>query len=598
MKKALSLSLYLCCGASAHPFASYLDGAFMSFGMDVGGGSALESVRSAPNANAAKIAAYKANLAAYNNALTQLKANQAQTLTQLQKYAQQLASLNPNSTQIAQILATLQDRLTRALHVQALTGLEQDTSSYQNYLNQLISSYQAKNQALLTQAQESITQYKSALGNVNKDNQQTLTQALNTLNTLNTQATQAAKELGITYTPITPPVQSSQISSLTPAQVIQAINTLASDIKTLTSTIGTDISQLSNKDKGVALQNANKVAQLTNAANAAKTAATSAATAAKTANTKALSQIAGIAQILGQAFHNQWMQYAVGEKWGKSPTGINNLTYANSGRTCIIPNIVAGNMSSAGPHNCGSSYPSAPELPTGLTLSEMWNTLFNVAQLSKYGASQYVGAEPYFANNAQAQAAIKQEFAYLNSYLSPSNFAGNFTNSKLYTMFSDALSSGNIAQAQSLLKDYTSSMIPYMLGVFEENQYWLGRTPSPTNTQENNAFKGYCTSGGPLWIGLDRCQHIGYGDITFLGGLAFNSEQVASIIGTSTNTQQSSNIVLSTNPTISAQASIASSAITSAQSAQSTATSAQAAATKAQQALSDFKPTPLPYPIP
>uniref|UniRef100_UPI001315882C hypothetical protein n=1 Tax=Helicobacter salomonis TaxID=56878 RepID=UPI001315882C len=572
MKNTLILGLFLLNPPLfAHPFASYLDGAFVSFGMNVGGGSALESVRSAPDANAAKIAAYQANLQAYNNALAQLKANQAQTLTQLQKYAQQLASLNPNATQVAQILSALQNHLSRTIQAQAfLAGLSQDTSNYQNYLNQLVSSYQAKNQALLNQAQESIAQYESALKSVNQDNQQTLIQALNTLSALNTQAAQAAKELGITYTPITPPVQSSQVSSLSPAQVIQAIGTLASDIQALASTIGTDIDKLKSDDKQVILQNASKVAQLTNAANAAKAAAATAATAASNAKANAFSQIASISQKLGQAFHNQWMQYAVGEAWG-----VNNFTYANSGRTCIISNIVSGNTSFVGPNYCGGSTFPNIKLPSGLSLPDMWNTLFNVAQLAPYANSKYIGAEAYF-DNPRTQAYLKQAWDYMNSYLSPNNFQGNFAGSKLATMFENALSGGDFTQAQSLLTNYTQDMIPYMLYTFYNIPYWIAYYGN------SNTLPGpFCHNTGALFQGLNRCETLFNTSITLLGALSFTDAQMSSI-----------------ESAINAQGKIAAGAINNAQSAQTAATQAQVAATKAQQALSDFKPTPLPYPIP
>ncbi|BEG57383.1 hypothetical protein NHP21005_10710 [Helicobacter sp. NHP21005] len=94
-------------GLSAHPFASYLDGPFVSFGMDVGGGSIAHEYFYDPPINAVKQQAYQTKLKAYQEAIAKIKANQTQTINTLKIIAGQLANLTPTSPQATTLLAKL-----------------------------------------------------------------------------------------------------------------------------------------------------------------------------------------------------------------------------------------------------------------------------------------------------------------------------------------------------------------------------------------------------------------------------------------------------------------------------------------------------------
>ncbi|WP_120944140.1 hypothetical protein [Helicobacter labacensis] len=301
----------------------------------MGGGNSVESVRSVPSNNTQEIQAYHQELQDYNNAIAKLKANQAQTITQLKALAQQLQSLNPNSIALNTLLAKIQSYIANPSG--DLSQITTSVTDYQNYLNKILTDYQDANQNLVNQAQSALKKYQQALSHSTSQNQVILQNAIKTFDSYNTQIAQVAKELGIPYTPLAlPPILQGNISSLTPAQVSQAIATLSGDISHMISVVSGDIQGLSKANQKIAIENANKLSTLTND----KT----------TAISQALSQITGLTQIVGRAFHNQWVRYADGKTFFLN-NGTTGKSFINAGDTCVFDIIINNQASSI--NNCG-----------------------------------------------------------------------------------------------------------------------------------------------------------------------------------------------------------------------------------------------------
>lgn len=106
--KQLGLIYFLCfLIAHAHPYSSYLDGAFFSFGMDAGGGNVLEGDHTEPSDDIQKINAYHEELKDYQNAMNTLQANKTQTMQTLQTLLEDLQNLNlPSSASLIEQIQT------------------------------------------------------------------------------------------------------------------------------------------------------------------------------------------------------------------------------------------------------------------------------------------------------------------------------------------------------------------------------------------------------------------------------------------------------------------------------------------------------------
>uniref|UniRef100_UPI001F1FC414 hypothetical protein n=1 Tax=Helicobacter bizzozeronii TaxID=56877 RepID=UPI001F1FC414 len=186
----------------AHPFASYLDGAFMSFGLDAGQGDVMESV-SNTSINVKQEQIYKAKLSAFNEALAQLQANREQTIKTLQGLIQQLINANPASSALNQLIAQINALAQNPDSKDLMADLDSSLSAYQQYLNNIVQTYKNENNTITTKAQAAFTTYEKAVGNYTKENQQILIDAINYFNNFNTKIETTFKNLGITtYTPL------------------------------------------------------------------------------------------------------------------------------------------------------------------------------------------------------------------------------------------------------------------------------------------------------------------------------------------------------------------------------------------------------------
>ncbi|WP_050782177.1 hypothetical protein [Helicobacter suis] len=283
----------------AHPYSSYLDGPFLSFSMGGGPGDIMQS-SNASSINTQAQQAYQAEISAYDKAISSLQDNKEQTITQLKKLAEQLQEANPSSVALDHLVDKL-DALAKNPDVKnLLASVNSSLSAYQQYLNNTINSYNKENQQLINSAQQALKHDQTQINQANAQNLKTLKQAISTFKSLNSAIEQMSKDLGITYTPLSlpPPLNTGDTSSLTPSEVYQALLTLSSDISKMVGLFSQDDKTLSQDDQKIAVENANKLSAL----NATKNADI----------TQAMNSITGVTEILGRAFHNQWINYADG----------------------------------------------------------------------------------------------------------------------------------------------------------------------------------------------------------------------------------------------------------------------------------------------
>ncbi|WP_286348048.1 hypothetical protein [Helicobacter felistomachi] len=501
--------------AQAHPYASSLDGAFLSFGMGLGGGSVLETSRDVPNTNAEENQAYNTKMEAYNNAMSALQADQSQTAAKLKAL---ISSLDPNS----QEFQTLITQISRLASDPASVG--GSASAYQQYLNQILANYQSANTQLINNAQTSITNYQNALKTTAAQNQQNLQNALNVFNATNTKIAAVYKSLGLSYTPMSLPsplTPNANVSSMSPQQVDSALQALSQEIDQAIAAANSQIQASSAKYQK----------QLTSLENAVSTTET----AYTTTRTNALNEIVGVSTTLGKAFHQQWMDYVVGEALGVKPgAAINNLTFATSGRPCVFLNIL-GSAYKGSSNGCS---PVGVSLPSGMSSEEVWGTLFNLSTLEQ--DVKIIAIPPSFSSTTN-QNLMHETFENLNNYIGNSAFAGNFTNSQLYQELESDLSptnsqTPNFTAAQGLVNSYISTMIPYMLNVFNvgsggggsNNPFWvLAEIPNSPSAQNalNDYIKQSGHSGESLPSGqLSFGQQAGWDGVSFktLGVFGFN----------------------------------------------------------------------------
>ncbi|BCZ17524.1 hypothetical protein NHP190003_08060 [Helicobacter sp. NHP19-003] len=403
-------------GLSAHPFASYLDGPFVSFGMDMGGGSIAHEYFYDPPINAVKQQAYQTKLKAYQEAIAKIKANQTQTINTLKTIAGQLANLTPTSTQATTLLAKL-----NALNTdnQTPAAIQKSVEQYLAYLQKIVAEYGDNNQERINEAQNALNQYSASInkykdatnGQPNSQDLQILQNAINTLESYNTQISDVAHKINqsraskglapITFTPLPLPTplnaNGSNIGSLSQAQIKMALNGLSNELGAVISSVGTNIESLQAGNQEIAVENAAKLSQL----QAEKNAATN----------QALKQIIGISQMVGRAFHNVWVNYADGQVFGVNNADVNghatvngrqlniNISdgkytyngkqydYINNAYNCVFVPILRSNGQYGGyvSNNCSANQITVPKQlqDLGLSAYNIWNTLFDVSYLQK-----------------------------------------------------------------------------------------------------------------------------------------------------------------------------------------------------------------------
>ncbi|WP_235852241.1 outer membrane beta-barrel protein [Helicobacter mehlei] len=565
----------------AHPFASYLDGAFVSFGLDTGLGDVMESVsNTSTNTTAEQI--YKAKLSAFDQALANLKNNREQTIKALQNLAQQLLNANPASPTLNQLIAQINALAQNPGAKDLVANLDSSLSTYQQYLDGIINSYQSANEQLLKQAQNQLAQYKAQVGPYIAANQKILENAVKYFNNFNTKIGATAKNLGITYTPLTLPAPLNKISAsatpaqiakdvanLTPQQTTIALQALGDEINKIISITNGDIQGLSNANQKIAIENANKLSNLIDAKN--------------TAITQALDQITGLTEIVGRAFHNQWMRYADGHTFFLK-NGTTGKQYINAGDTCVFQIIIHNNTDAV--NHCGYEGGSEGALQSfqksaakyGLTPQQIWNTLFNVAELQKniyIGPSNCSRGDCSGVNPQTAIAGMQSFFNFMNGYIGMGNpgFVGNFANtasnpSSLYSKLSNALSGGDFTTATNLVNAYVNTFVPDMLQTFVLNPVWLmslvpgahtyngpPATPSASNKSQviakwNSPNVKYCYDSPAIGLNFSQgyavCGYNWWAQAMFMGYFGYLSNQTGTLISVlqaelTTNTQTAIN---------------------------------------------------------
>ncbi|CCM12013.1 putative outer membrane protein [Helicobacter heilmannii] len=545
--KQLGLIYFLCfLIAHAHPYSSYLDGAFFSFGMDAGGGNVLESSHTEPSSDIQKINAYHEELKDYQNAMNTLQANKTQTMQTLQTLLEDLQNLNLPSS--ASLIEQIQTAI-RTQNIESVSSIADGVAAYQQYLNKTISTYESQNQALVTQAQQEIAQYKKELSESNSQNKQALENAINTFNSFNSQIASAAQALGISYTPLSLPAplnSNSNISSLTPQQANAALQTLASEVNQIASIVGGDISKLGQASQKIAIDYLNN-------ANTLKNAKTSAVT-------NALNQIVDITKIVGHAFHNQWVNFANGQTFFLNNSA--HVPYINAGDTCVFDIIL--NNTASNIHSCGYQGGTTQDLESfqeaakkaGVSMSEIWGTLFNLDKLKDVWISPSDCAKGGCSGVSaqEAQQGMQNFFNLMNGYVGAANFVGNFTNTKLYSSIDNDLLTGDFSAATNFVDAYVKTFVPDMLQTFVDNPIWLmslvpgasgynGPPATPSASQKNEVVSKwnspnvkYCYDSPAIGLDFSQgyavCGYNWWAQAMFMGYFGYLSNQTGALEST------------------------------------------------------------------
>ncbi|WP_104578623.1 hypothetical protein [Helicobacter felis] len=362
---------------NARNIASYLDGGFYAVGLGLGGGNTLQTAQIASSQNTSGAQIYKQNLQLYNEAVAKLKANKEQTAIALQVLIAQLKSLNPTAPQLQNILKNIGQVSTNS----TLSSVV----AYQNELNKLLSAYANANQRLLKTAEMQFKNYQQALNQANNQSRAILTNAIKTYQEFNTQINTIAKQLNLTPLTLPPLLQNNpDVQQFTPEQVQEALKTLAGQVNTLSTTIAEDIQKISEANQNIVKTNAQNLEQLT--------------LERKDAIQKALTQITQVSNVVGRAFHEAWMDYAVGSVFGLDNAQKANQTYQWKGKdynyinnnfSCVFVSILRSKPGWKGgvSKNCGN-LPDVPSVPQslsklGFNLGDLWNSLFDLKSLQK-----------------------------------------------------------------------------------------------------------------------------------------------------------------------------------------------------------------------
>nr|WP_205439208.1 outer membrane beta-barrel protein [Helicobacter suis] len=504
----------------AHPYSSYLDGPFLSFGMGGGPGDIMQS-SNASSINTQAQQAYQAEISAYDKAISSLQDNKEQTITQLKKLAQQLQEANPSSVALDHLVDKL-DALAKNPDVKnLLASVKSSLSAYQQYLENTINSYNKENQQLINSAQQALKHDETQINQAYTQNLKTLKQAISTFNSLNSINEQIAKDLCESipplpsssskspckyYTPLSlpPPLNTngSNISSLTPSEVSQAIITLSSDINQMVSTYSQDATTLNQVNQAIVRTNTQNLDNL----NAIKNADI----------TNALNQVLDISYILGRAFHNQWVNYADGVTYSLNNAAHEN--YIDAGDTCVFNIVIYGSTSSS----CGVAGGTTAALTNfnnaltkyGLSYKDVWDTLFDPSKLQIGSGKYYIEKANYHSSE------MGTFFNILNNYVGAAGFKGNFTTSSyLYTLLEGDLNNGNFTQANTIVEAYANTFIPDMLNFFVLNPIWIMSGVEPHYTPP---YKEQGKPSVPLPSSYKSLPNVQYCDSSPTVGMSFS----------------------------------------------------------------------------
>ncbi len=528
---------------NARNIASYLDGGFYAVGLGLGGGNTLQTAQIASSQNTSGAQIYRQNLQLYNEAVAKLKANKEQTAIALQVLIAQLKSLNPTAPQLQNILKNIGQVSTNS----TLSSVV----AYQNELNKLLSAYANANQRLLKTAEMQFKNYQQALSQANNQSRAILTNAIKTYQEFNTQINTIAKQLNLTPLTLPPLLQNNpDVQQFTPEQVQEALKTLAGQVNTLSTTIAEDIQKISEANQNIVKINTQNLEQLT--------------LERKDAIQKALTQITQVSNVVGRAFHEAWMDYAVGSVFGLDNAQKANQTYQWKGKdynyinnnfSCVFVSILRSKPGWKGgvSKNCGN-LPDVPSVPQslsklGFNLGDLWNSLFDLKSLQKgipylsnsncAGGTKDMGACTLPLDQTRKDA--NTFFKTLNASVGAPGFTGNFVNSQFYKQLEKDLNAGNFDAVQTFLKDYAggqNSMVKFMLQTFNSNPVWIMSTipngaPS-SNPQAPNHDSGvpdnvnYCYASPNRGLGFKQgytvCQYSSassWANSIFLGYFGF-----------------------------------------------------------------------------
>ncbi|WP_104749604.1 hypothetical protein [Helicobacter cynogastricus] len=467
----------------AHPsVASYLDGSFFSVGVDLGGGDALESERVIPSTDTTKQQIYKTNLQSYDEAINNLKNNQANTIAVLKSLAQQLTNLDPNSPTLSALVNKIEEMIIHPSNID-LEALTSSVNAYNTYLQQTLTQYKNANKQLLLQSRQAIDNYAKEVDTANAQNKLILQNALTTIDNFNNAMSTTAKKLNITYTSIPLPkslqncgAQQACIDNLSPRATIQALSSMSESMNNVVSVVGNDINALDQANQQLAVQYASQYSKLKadreNAIN------------------DALNDVGNIVKIVARGFTDQWTAYGVGQAFSLSA---NNGQYVNAADTCVFQ-IIIHNNASGGPNGCSygpgttttlNSFKTAILDYNGLTAWALWDSIFNLNELQ---GNVYITPSDCSIGNCagvpaqQSIDGIKKFFTFIDGYIGNNKtFRGNFFPSNLakpsantlYGILDNELEHNQFTLATNLVNAYTNTFIPKMLNMFQENPVWL-----------------------------------------------------------------------------------------------------------------------------
>ncbi|WP_104749605.1 hypothetical protein [Helicobacter cynogastricus] len=485
MRKVLVVGFLLLKGTllDARNIASYLDGGFYAVGLGLGGGNALQITQPPPPPSQLTNAmqAYKQNLQLYNKAVAKLKANKKQTAAALQILLAQLKSLNPTAPQLQNILKNIGQVSTNS----TLSSV----ATYQNELNKLLSDYANANQKLLKVAETQFKNYQQALSQTNNQGRAILTNAIKTYQEFNTQISTIAKQLNLTPLTLPPLLQNHpNVQQFSPEQVQEALKTLAGQVNTLSTTIAQDIQKISEANQNIIKTNTQNLEQLT--------------LKRQNAIQQALTQITKVSDVVGQAFHEAWMNYAVGMVFGLNNAQQANQTYVypqngktynyiNNNFSCTFVSILQSMPGWKGKvsNSCPNPLPNTPSVPQslsklGFNLGNLWNSLFDLKTLQQTipylsnsncaGGKEHMNECP--SNIDQTRKDANTFFKALNASVGAPSFTGNFAHSEFYKQLEKNLNTDDFNAAQAFLDAYAGnqdSMVKFMLQTFESNPVWF-----------------------------------------------------------------------------------------------------------------------------
>ncbi|AFI05182.1 outer membrane beta-barrel protein [Helicobacter cetorum] len=499
-----------------------LDGVFVSFGMEAGGGAMISSsvsdnlnitkiIQTTGNSHAEMVSQLKKQ--AYANAIARLRNNQAQTKEILLRFAKEVAQLSTHQNKENDFFARFENMLVG--HSQE--GLEQ----YQAYLNEKVAYYEKQNAELIAQARIKVRDFYDKYNQANIDHSVLLAQGVVVYQYLSEQIALISKNLGVADT--TPPLDFNinSISLMDAPRIYQALLDINKNIGMMQESLQDKIVLLKDKNNSIVKAFDTKLDNLSKEALNLKQ--------------QVLNEVVTISQNFAKEFHQNWEQLMVGKKFGND---LNNIALINNGRSCALL-LLFGEGSDGG--TCGKFSVPKPTWDKSLDISveQVWNTLFNIGQLGTkviiqapnvVGGGQGTNGVP----NATYEKEIHDAFNFLDKYgIGNPNFVGNFKHSMLYELLQVALDHNAFNDFDTLLNNYTTKMIPYMLNVFSnpEDPFWAMGVKS-------SQLEKYCANRHgqlpvpSLWGGYQAsfCEYNSWSNSYYLGVLYFSQEEIKKIV--------------------------------------------------------------------